>query len=104
MVMETMQIRLTKGLIDEIQKLVDKGIYGSTSEAVRDAVRRLVLKTEETIKVPESKDKEVIKIEKKIEQEIKKQFSKPTGTVDFYPEDMAVRKSIFRKFMDTAER
>ena len=42
MVMQTMQIRLTKGLIEEIKKLVAKGIYPNTSECVRDAVRRLI--------------------------------------------------------------
>ena len=42
MVMDTLQIRLTKGLIVEVQALVDKGIYSSVSEAVRDAVRKLV--------------------------------------------------------------
>ena len=41
-IMETLQIRLTQGLIDEISKLVDRGIYPSNSECVRDAVRRLI--------------------------------------------------------------
>jgi len=99
MVMETLQIRLTKGLIEEIGKLVDRDIYSSTSEAVRDAVRRLVLGKEEKIVVPEVKQ-----VQEKIEKEVRKQFRGPTGTVDFYPEDMAVRRSIFRKFMEVAER
>ena len=99
MVMETLQIRLTKGLIEEIQKLVDKDIYSSISEGVRDAVRRLVLGKEEKIILPQVKQ-----VQKKIEKEIKKQFRGPTGTVDFYPEDMATRKFIFRRSMDVAEK
>lgn len=98
MVMETIQIRLTKGLIQEIQKLVDKDIYSSTSEAVRDSVRRLILNKEEKIVLPEEKE-----VQKKIESEIKKQITKPTGTIDFYPEEMAIRKAIFRKLMAVAE-
>jgi histidyl-tRNA synthetase len=98
MVMETMQIRLTKGLIEEIKKLVDRDIYPSTSEAVRDAVRRLVLREEKSV-VVESK-----KVQKSIEKELKKQLKKPTGTVDFYPKDMETRKTIFRKFMKVAEK
>lgn len=97
--METLQIRLTKGLVEEIKKLVDRDIYSSVSEAVRDAVRRLILGKEEKIVVQEAKE-----TQKKIEKEIKKQLQKPTGTMDFYPEDMAVRKFIFRKFMDVAEK
>ena len=92
-----MQIRLTKGLIDEIKKLVEKDIYSSTSEAVRDAVRRLVLGREDKIP-PEAKQ-----VQKQLKKELKQQLQKPTGTVDFYPEDMTIRKYIFRKFMETAE-
>lgn len=43
MVMESMQIRLTKSQIISIDTLVRKGAYPSRSEAVRDAVRFLVL-------------------------------------------------------------
>src|SRR3989338_819689 len=99
MVMETLQIRLTKGLVEEIQKLVDKDIYSSISEAVRDAVRKLVLGKEDKVILPEAKE-----IQKKIEKEVKWQFKGPPGTIDFYPEDMAVMKSIFRKFMEVADR
>lgn len=37
--MDTLQIRLGKGLIERIDSLVKKGIYGSRSDAVREAVR-----------------------------------------------------------------
>lgn len=46
MVMETIQIRLTKKLVEELDKLVREGIYPNRSEAVRDAVRRLILEQE----------------------------------------------------------
>ncbi len=46
MVMATLQIRLNKGLIKLIDSLVNKGIYPSRSEAIRDAVRRFVWEKE----------------------------------------------------------
>lgn len=42
MVMETVQIRLTEKQIKSIDGLVRKGVYPNRSEAVRDAVRKLV--------------------------------------------------------------
>ena len=42
MVMQTMQIRLTENQIKRIDSLVNKGVYPNRSEAVRDAVRKLV--------------------------------------------------------------
>ena len=42
MVMETVQIRLTEKQIRNIDVLVKKGVYPNRSEAVRDAVRKLV--------------------------------------------------------------
>ncbi|MFH0949453.1 MAG: ribbon-helix-helix domain-containing protein [Candidatus Aenigmatarchaeota archaeon] len=42
MVMETVQIRLTEKHLKAIDVLVKKGIYPNRSEAVRDAVRKLV--------------------------------------------------------------
>ncbi len=42
MVMETVQIRLTDKQIKNIETLVKKGVYPNRSEAVRDAVRKLV--------------------------------------------------------------
>lgn len=41
--METIQIRVTKKQLHEVDKLVKYGVYNSRSEAVRDAVRRLQL-------------------------------------------------------------
>ena len=42
MVMNTVQIRLTEKQVKNIDVLVKKGIYPNRSEAVRDAVRKLV--------------------------------------------------------------
>lgn len=39
MVMDTLQIRLSKGLLKAIDKLVKEGIYANRSDAIREAVR-----------------------------------------------------------------
>jgi Arc/MetJ-type ribon-helix-helix transcriptional regulator len=41
--MDPVQIRLTRELVDKVDKLVEVGLYPNRSEAVRDAVRRLRL-------------------------------------------------------------
>jgi len=46
MVMETIQIRLTSKLVEKLGDLVKQGYYPNKSEAVRDAVRRLILEHE----------------------------------------------------------
>ncbi|MBD3355418.1 histidine--tRNA ligase [Candidatus Woesearchaeota archaeon] len=99
MVMQTMQIRLTPGLIEEVKKLVNRGIYPNTSECVRDAVRRLITGAGGKIEVPEA-----VEVVKKIKKEVKEQFQKPKGTTDFYPEEMSVRNNIFSKLRQTASR
>mgnify|MGYP001589928340 FL=1 len=40
--METLQIRLTKNLIDKLEGLVKRGSYSSRSEVIRDAIRRFL--------------------------------------------------------------
>ncbi len=99
MVMQTMQIRLTPGLIDEVKKLVNRGIYPNTSECVRDAVRRLITGAGGKIEVPEAAE-----VVRKIKKEVKEQFQKPKGTTDFYPEEMSVRNNIFSRLKQTASR
>lgn len=42
MVMDTLQIRLSHGLVNLIDDLVKQGIYANRSDAIRDAVRRFV--------------------------------------------------------------
>jgi Arc/MetJ-type ribon-helix-helix transcriptional regulator len=39
MVMDTLQIRLGKALVDRIDAIVDTGLYSSRSDAIREAVR-----------------------------------------------------------------
>lgn len=40
--METMQIRLTKNMLDKVDELIKIGEYPNRSEAVRDSVRRML--------------------------------------------------------------
>ena len=44
MTMETMQIRMGSELIKRVDNLVKTGIYSNRSDAIRDAVRQLILK------------------------------------------------------------
>jgi len=43
MVMDTIQVRLSHGLVERVDDLVGTGIYANRSDAIRDAVRRLIL-------------------------------------------------------------
>ena len=43
MTMTVTQVRLPQGLIEEVDKLVNRGIYTNKSDVVRDALRRLIL-------------------------------------------------------------
>jgi len=63
--MDTIQIRLTPKLVDKVDKLVDTGIYANRSDAIRDAVRRLVGI------IPDSGDsvKEVKELRKRLSKE-----------------------------------
>ncbi len=40
--METLQIRLTKNMLDRIDVLIQQGQYPNRSEAVRDSVRKML--------------------------------------------------------------
>ena len=70
MVMDTVQIRLSHGLVDKIDDLVDTGIYANRSDVIRDAVRRLVLDKMVGI-IPNTGDsvKEMRKTKKKLSKE-----------------------------------
>ncbi len=67
MVMDVVQVRLSEGLVQKIDSLVDTGVYSSRSDVVRDAVRRLVLDKLIGI-IPDRKDsvREIRKIRKKL--------------------------------------
>lgn len=40
--METIQIRLTRNMLEQLDELIKEGTYPNRSEAVRDGVRRLI--------------------------------------------------------------
>ena len=70
MAMSVTQVRLPDGLIEEVDKLVDKGFYTNKSDAIRDAVRRLVLNKQiGSIKDTGDSVKEVREIRKKLSKE-----------------------------------
>ena len=70
MVMDTLQIRLSHGLVEIIDSLVDKGVYANRSDAIRDAVRRFVWKNE-VGSIPNTGDsvEEIREIRKKLSKE-----------------------------------
>ncbi|MBU1632718.1 MAG: type II toxin-antitoxin system ParD family antitoxin [Nanoarchaeota archaeon] len=72
MVMDTVQVRLSHGLVDKIDDLVGTGIYANRSDVIRDAVRKLVLDRMVGI-IPNTGDsvKELREIKKKLSKEIK---------------------------------
>ncbi len=41
--MVPIQVRITKKLIEEIDLLIEKGIYSNRSEVIRDATRRHII-------------------------------------------------------------
>ena len=65
--MDTVQIRLSHGLVERIDDFVDLGIYANRSDVIRDAVRRLVVEKLVGI-IPDTGDsvKEVREIRKKL--------------------------------------
>ena len=72
MVMNSIQIRLTDGIIKKVDDLIESGLYSSRSEVVRDAVRRLVLDKIVGI-IPNEKNSvnEIRNLRKKLSSEIK---------------------------------
>ena len=70
MVMQMTQVRLTKGLISKIDELVQRGYYPNKSDAIRDAVRRLVWE-KEIGTIPNTGDsvQEIREIRKKLSKE-----------------------------------
>ncbi|MEK6845625.1 MAG: ribbon-helix-helix domain-containing protein [Nanoarchaeota archaeon] len=70
MVMDTVQVRLSHGLVEKVDDLVETGIYANRSDVIRDAVRRLILDKLVGI-IPDTGDsvKEVKDIRKKLSKE-----------------------------------
>ena len=52
MVMETLQIRLPRATVEQIDALVKKGIYASRSDAVREITRRQLFWREQAGSIP----------------------------------------------------
>ncbi len=70
--MDTVQVRLTKKQVNELDKLVKYGIYSSRGEAVRDAVRRLELLVTLTELQKKAKEKDITREELLKELEVVK--------------------------------
>jgi Arc/MetJ-type ribon-helix-helix transcriptional regulator len=70
MTMSVTQVRLPAGLEKELDILVSRGFYASKSDAVRDAIRRLVLE-KQIGSIPNTGDsvKEIREIRKKLSKE-----------------------------------
>ena len=70
MVMDTVQVRLSHGLIEMIDNFVRTGIYANRSDVIRDSVRRLVL-NQQVGTIPNTGDSvdEIRKIRAKLSKE-----------------------------------
>lgn len=68
--MSVIQARLPKGLVDEVNVLVDKGIYTNKSDVMRDAIRKLILE-KQIGSIPNTGDsvKEIRELRKKLSKE-----------------------------------
>ncbi len=74
MVMDTIQIRLSKGQITKLDDLVKTGMYSSRADVIRDSVRRLIIDRSTAAMVgiaPNTGDsvKEVRELRKKLSKE-----------------------------------
>lgn len=77
--METMQVRLTKDLIKMIDRLVKRGIYSSRSEAVRDAVRKLVVESEIGSLAEKKTEKTSVELVKEVREKVWRECLKEAG-------------------------
>ena len=70
MVMDTLQVRLSHGIVEKVDDLVETGLYANRSDVIRDAVRRLILDKLGGI-IPNTGDsvKEVKEMRRKLSQE-----------------------------------
>ena len=68
--MAVAQVRLPKGILEQIDRFVERGHYASRSDVIRDAVRRLALK-KQIGSIPNTGDsvKEIREIRKKLSKE-----------------------------------
>jgi len=70
MTMSVTQVRLPNGLIEEANKLVERGLYASKSDVIRDALRKLVLE-KQIGSIPNTGNsvREIRKIRRKLSKE-----------------------------------
>ena len=70
MVMDTLQVRLSHGIVERVDDLIETGMYARRSDVIRDAVRRLILDKQVGI-IPNTGDsvKEVKEIRRKLSKE-----------------------------------
>ena len=61
MVMDTLQIRINKGLLHRIDSLVKAKIYSNRADVIRDAVRRFVWEKEVGSISPKGKSTEQVR-------------------------------------------
>ena len=70
MVMETMQIRMNKQSIKELDRIVKSGFYANRADVIRDAVRRFIFESQiGTIRNNGNSVKEIRKIRDKLSKE-----------------------------------
>ncbi len=68
--MAVTQVRLPQGIIEEVDRLVEKGFYTNKSDVVRDALRRLILEKQVgSISNTGDSVKEIRAIRKKLSKE-----------------------------------
>lgn len=70
MTMSVTQVRLPQGIIEEVDRLVERGFYTNKSDVVRDALRRLILE-KQIGSIPNTGDsvEEIRTIRKKLSKE-----------------------------------
>jgi len=77
--METLQVRLTGDLIKMVDRLVERGIYSSRSEAVRDAVRKLIVESEVGSLAEKKTEKASVELVKEVRKKIWRECLEDAG-------------------------
>lgn len=72
MVMDTVQIRVSHGLVERVDHLVETGVYANRSDVIRDALRRFVWEREVgTVKLKGNSVKQVREARRQLSKQIK---------------------------------
>lgn len=69
-IVEVAQVRLPEGIVQEVDRLVERGLYTNKSDVIRDALRKLILE-KQIGSVPNTGDsvKEIRTIREKLSKE-----------------------------------